>query len=95
VESSEDGKRQVAFLKRYTVFNAEQIDGIEAKYPTPRRSSPQPIPMSGMPSWTRFSLASPSPLNTSDRSPIISRAAIMWSCPSLPISTPAMTIIRP
>src|SRR3546814_18106279 len=34
-ESSEDGKRQVAFLKRYTVFNAEQIDGIEAKYPTP------------------------------------------------------------
>lgn len=31
----EDGKREVAFLKRYTVFNAEQIDGIEAKYPTP------------------------------------------------------------
>lgn len=29
------GKREVAFLKRYTVFNAEQIDGIEAKYPTP------------------------------------------------------------
>lgn len=34
-ERGEDGKRQVAFLKRYTVFNAEQIDGIEAKYPTP------------------------------------------------------------
>src|SRR3546814_4835042 len=34
-ESSEDGKRQVAFLKRYTVFNAEQIDGIETKYPAP------------------------------------------------------------
>jgi antirestriction protein ArdC len=34
-KSSEDGKRQVAFLKRYTVFNSEQIDGIEAKYPTP------------------------------------------------------------
>jgi antirestriction protein ArdC len=33
-ERGEDGKRQVAFLKRYTVFNAEQIDGIEAKYPT-------------------------------------------------------------
>ncbi len=31
----EDGKRQVAFLKRYIVFNAEQIDGIEAKYPAP------------------------------------------------------------
>ncbi len=31
----EDGKREVALLKRYTVFNAEQIDGIEAKYPTP------------------------------------------------------------
>ena len=26
-ERGEDGKRQVAFLKRYTVFNAEQIDG--------------------------------------------------------------------
>lgn len=33
--TGEDGKRQVAFLKRYTVFNAEQIDGIEAKYPAP------------------------------------------------------------
>ncbi len=31
----EDSKRQVAFLKRYTVFNAEQIEGIEAKYPAP------------------------------------------------------------
>lgn len=34
-EAGDDGKRQVAFLKRYTVFNAEQIDGIEAKYPAP------------------------------------------------------------
>lgn len=34
-DKGEDGKRQVAFLKRYTVFNAEQIDGIEAKYPAP------------------------------------------------------------
>jgi antirestriction protein ArdC len=34
-ERGEDSKRQVAFLKRYTVFNAEQIDGIDAKYPTP------------------------------------------------------------
>lgn len=34
-ESSTDGKRQVAFLKRYTVFNAEQIDGIDAKYAIP------------------------------------------------------------
>lgn len=34
-EGGQDGKRQVAFLKRYTVFNAEQIDGIEAKYPAP------------------------------------------------------------
>ena len=33
--TGEDGKRQVAFLKRYTVFNAEQIDGIDAKYPAP------------------------------------------------------------
>ena len=33
--TGENGKRQVAFLKRYTVFNAEQIDGIEAKYPEP------------------------------------------------------------
>lgn len=34
-ENGTDDKRQVAFLKRYTVFNSEQIDGIEAKYPTP------------------------------------------------------------
>jgi antirestriction protein ArdC len=34
-EHSEDGKRQVAFLKRYTVFNSEQIDGIEEQYPMP------------------------------------------------------------
>ncbi|WP_426291312.1 ArdC family protein [Sphingomonas sp. TWP1-3-1] len=34
-EQGEDGKKQVAFLKRYTVFNAEQIDGIETKYPAP------------------------------------------------------------
>lgn len=34
-EAGEGGQRQVAFLKRYTVFNAEQIDGIEAQYPTP------------------------------------------------------------
>jgi len=31
---AEDGKREVAFLKRYIVFNAEQIDGIDAKYPS-------------------------------------------------------------
>ena len=34
-KSSADDKRHMAFLKRYTVFNAEQIDGIEASYPTP------------------------------------------------------------
>ncbi|HBV11696.1 MAG TPA: antirestriction protein [Brevundimonas sp.] len=34
-EAGGEGKRQVAFLKRYTVFNAEQIDGIEKQYPTP------------------------------------------------------------
>lgn len=34
-QGGDEGKRQVAFLKRYTVFNAEQIDGIEAKYPAP------------------------------------------------------------
>ncbi|EXS70616.1 ArdC family protein [Sphingobium sp. Ant17] len=34
-EQSEDGRRQVAFLKRYTVFNSEQIDGIETQYPMP------------------------------------------------------------
>ncbi len=34
-QGSDDSKRQVAFLKRYTVFNAEQIDGIAAKYPIP------------------------------------------------------------
>ena len=34
-QGGEDGKRQVAFLKRYTVFNSEQIDGIETKYPAP------------------------------------------------------------
>jgi antirestriction protein ArdC len=34
-QGGDDGRRQVAFLKRYTVFNAEQIDGIEAKYPAP------------------------------------------------------------
>lgn len=31
----EEVKRGIPFLKRYTVFNAEQIDGIEAKYPAP------------------------------------------------------------
>lgn len=34
-EAGEDDKRSVAFLKRYTAFNAQQIDGIEAKYPAP------------------------------------------------------------
>ncbi|WP_242122267.1 ArdC family protein [Sphingomonas lacusdianchii] len=34
-QGGDDGKKQIAFLKRYTVFNAEQIDGIEAKYPAP------------------------------------------------------------
>ena len=46
-ERGEDGKREVAFLRRYTVFNAEQIDGIEAKYP-----APTPIITATNPDWT-------------------------------------------
>ncbi|MFS0738968.1 ArdC-like ssDNA-binding domain-containing protein [Sphingomonas sp. 1P06PA] len=34
-QGGDEAKRQVAFLKRYTVFNAEQIEGIEAKCPAP------------------------------------------------------------
>ena len=34
-DAGEEVKRGIPFLKRYVVFNAEQIDGIEAKYPAP------------------------------------------------------------
>ncbi|KAK0361194.1 hypothetical protein LTR94_024319 [Friedmanniomyces endolithicus] len=34
-DRADDAPRSGRFLKRYTVFNAEQIDGIEAKYPAP------------------------------------------------------------
>lgn len=30
-----DDERRIPFLKRYTAFNAEQIEGIEGKYPSP------------------------------------------------------------
>ena len=33
--AGEEVKRGIPFLKRYTVFNAEQIEGIEGKYPAP------------------------------------------------------------
>ncbi len=34
-DAGEEVKRGIPFLKRYVVFNAEQIDGIEGKYPAP------------------------------------------------------------
>lgn len=34
-DAGEEVRRGIPFLKRYVVFNAEQIDGIEAKYPAP------------------------------------------------------------
>ncbi|MET1756473.1 zincin-like metallopeptidase domain-containing protein [Novosphingobium sp. RD2P27] len=30
-----DDERRIPFLKRYTVFNAEQIEGVDGKYPSP------------------------------------------------------------
>ncbi|GAA5063585.1 zincin-like metallopeptidase domain-containing protein [Erythrobacter westpacificensis] len=30
-----DDERRIPFLKRYTVFNAEQVEGVEGKYPPP------------------------------------------------------------
>lgn len=34
-DAGEEVRHGIPFLKRYVVFNSEQIDGIEARYPTP------------------------------------------------------------
>lgn len=41
-ERGEEAEREVAFMKGYTVFNVEQIDGLPAQYLAP---VPQPLPL--------------------------------------------------
>lgn len=45
-ESGEETEREIPFMKGYTVFNVEQIEGLPAHYytkPEPRSDGPQPI----------------------------------------------------
>src|SRR3546814_11445398 len=34
-DSETDDERDIPFLKRYTVFNADQVEGLDGKYPAP------------------------------------------------------------
>src|SRR3546814_5449286 len=34
-DSETDNERAIPFLKRYTVFNADQVEGLDGKYPAP------------------------------------------------------------
>jgi antirestriction protein ArdC len=34
-DSETDDERAIPFLKRYTVFNADQVEGLDGKYPAP------------------------------------------------------------
>jgi hypothetical protein len=90
-----DGKKQIAVLKRYTVFNAEQIDGIEARYPAPLPIVTATNTMNTRPTWTPFLPACLSPCGITAHSLITSRAVIMSSCGRSPTSTPATIIFGP
>ena len=60
-DDGEDEERAIPFLKAYTVFNVEQIDGLPAHYYARARSRPR-IPMSASPMRKR---SSPRPAPTS------------------------------
>lgn len=44
-ERGEEAEREVAFMKGYTVFNVEQIDGLPALYTAPAASLPPALPL--------------------------------------------------
>lgn len=44
-ERGEEAEREVAFMKGYTVFNVEQIDGLPAQYLVPVAPVLQPLPL--------------------------------------------------
>jgi antirestriction protein ArdC len=44
-ERGEEAEREVAFMKGYTVFNVEQIDGLPAQYLAPVAPVLQPLPL--------------------------------------------------
>ena len=93
-ERGEDGKRQVAFLKRYTVFNAEQIDGIEAKYPTPAPIITATNPDERDAELDALFARVPVTLKHFGSQPYYQPSGDHVVMPQLPISTPATTIIR-
>jgi len=41
-DSETDDERAIPFLKRYTVFNADQVEGLDGKYPAPAHQSRNP-----------------------------------------------------
>ncbi|WP_257386358.1 ArdC family protein [Tahibacter caeni] len=43
-ENGEDEERHIAFMKGYTVFNVEQIEGLPAQYQPPAAASAIPLP---------------------------------------------------
>ena len=44
-ERGEEAEREVAFMKGYTVFNVEQIDGLPAQYVAPPAPALPPLPL--------------------------------------------------
>lgn len=50
-ENGEDVERSFAFLKSYTVFNAEQIEGLPARFHVP---APQPVEVMQGQDWTAY-----------------------------------------
>lgn len=44
-ERGEEAEREVAFMKGYTVFNVEQIDGVPAQYVSAPAPALPPLPL--------------------------------------------------
>ena len=77
--TGEETERDIPFMKGYTVFNVEQIEGLPAHfYPKP---APRSETVAAHRSGRRLSLPRPAPLSaTAARRPITASAAIMCRC---------------
>ena len=87
----EETEREIPFLKGYTVFNAEQCDGLPAHY-TAKAEPPALTPMQRIDAADR-SLPRPAPISaTAEPAPTTPKARTMCRCrPSRPSATPRAT----
>ena len=80
-KTGEDAEREIPYLKGYTVFNVEQIDGLPEIYHA--KAAPALIPVARIERAEKFFAARTPPSNTAETAPITRRNWTMSRCRTL------------